>query len=83
MKWNIMFTTEFFHENLITVRLLVTQVKITVDGLDMIVQLLQDKQQGHTVGTPTDGHEMETSGRKQRMLRDEIGYFIQHTGQGL
>ena len=49
MKWYALLLTEFFYEYFITVALLTSQVEIAMCCLQTIAQILQNKQQCHTV----------------------------------
>ena len=54
-------------------------MKITMSSLNTIAQLLQNEQQGHTISTSADGHNVKIVVGQQLVLRDEIGNFIPHT----
>ena len=75
---SVVLFAERFYKFLVTVGFFATQMEITVNGLNTVVQLLQDEQQGHAVGTSAQCHKMKTFWGKQSLLRDEIGNFIFH-----
>jgi hypothetical protein len=55
-----MLFAETFHEILVAVGLLATKVEVAVDGLDVIVKLLENEEQCHAIGAAAECYEMQS-----------------------
>ncbi len=76
MKWRVLLFAELFAELLVTIRLLAAQMKIAMDGFQLIAQTVQHPQQTHTVGTSRECYQIAMAGVQQLMACDEIADFI-------
>ena len=63
---------------LISVGFFASELKVGVQGFHQVPQIMQDEQERHRVGTPTDSNQYRIAWREQLMLLYVLTYSMSH-----